>query len=293
MIQTYYKALAPGTYLNRLKQARCYLTFAVLYSVPYLFPQPTHVCMFYQYLANGMKSVSSIKNYISGARTWVLEHGGNAHAFAGYEQSMMIKAITKDSSHVVKRAFPLTLQHLSIIVAYLDSATNVPLSVKPCVLIGYSCYLRSSNLVSPNFALADGRHTILATNIVDNRTCLHIVITSTKTKVLPYSLIIPALPLSPLCPVQAWRYYVSKVNPHPLGPAFLFRRNSPLSSAVVVKLMKDALLSCPEVDIESISMHSIRRGAAQQAAKNGAELQQIMDRGGWSSKSGLSPYLKQ
>lgn len=126
MIRTYNKALAPGTYLNRAKQAHCYITFAVLYSVPYLSPLPVHVCMFSQYLANKFRSVSSVKNYLSGARTWIIEHGGSTLAFAGYEQSNMVKALTKDSTHVVKCAFPILLQHLFKIVSYLDKARNVP-----------------------------------------------------------------------------------------------------------------------------------------------------------------------
>lgn len=292
MIQTYSRALAPGTYVNRHKQAHCYITFALLYSVPYLAPLPVHICMFYQYLANKMNSVSSVKNYISGARAWVLEHGGNPSAFSGYEQSTMIKAITKDSTHVVKRAFPLSTEHLSIIVAYLDSARNVPLSVKPCILIGFSCYLRSSNLLSPLFTLAPGRHTMLAKHVSDKGNRLEVIISSTKTRAAPYSLIISHLPDSPLCPVSAWRQYLSRTNPDPLGPAFLLDQSTPLSSTLVVRLMKDALSNCNDVNVQAVSMHSLRRGAVHQATQNGFETQQIMDRGGWASRSGLSPYLK-
>lgn len=148
---TYLRALAPGTYLNREKQARCYITFAVLYNVPYLSPLPVHVCMFSQYLANKLDSLGSIKNYVSGARTWVLEHGGNIGAFAGYEQSMMIKSLSKDSKHTVKRAYPLTAHDILSIINYLDKARNAPLCIKPCILIGFSCYLRSSNLRSIHY----------------------------------------------------------------------------------------------------------------------------------------------
>lgn len=293
MVQTYSKALAPGTYVNRDKQARCYLTFAVMYGVHYLAPLPVHICMFYQFLANRMSSVSSIKNYISGARTWVIEHGGNPLAFSGYEQSMMIKAITKDSGHVVHRAFPLTLYHISVIVAYLDSARNVPLSVKPCILIGFSCYLRSSNLVSPNFVVWGGHHSLLTKHIVDSGPCLHIVIPSTKTRTVPYSVVIAAIPDSILCPVRAWRDYVAAVKPHRDAPAFIINHMTPLTSTLVVKFMRDALSGCKDVNVAAVSMHSLRRGAAQQAARNGSPKQQIMDRGGWASKSGLAPYLSQ
>lgn len=293
MIRTYSTALAPGTYVNRLKQARCYITFAVLYDVPYLSPLPTHVCMFYQYLANKLKSISSVQNYISGARAWVLEHGGDILAFSGHEHSTMIKALAKDSTHKVKRAFPLTLTHISAIVAYLDSARNVPLCVKPCILIGFLCYLRSSNLVSPNFMLWGGQHTLLSKHILDKGNSLSVTVPSTKTRVAPYMVIIPALADSSICPVLAWRRYVHCVNPPPSAPAFLLNPATSLTSALVVRLMRDALSNFQDADLAAISMHSLRRGAAQQAENIGVPLQQIMDRGGWASRSGIKPYLIQ
>lgn len=291
MIDTYSRALAPGTYINKDKQAHCYITFAVLYNVPYLSPTTVHICMFYQYLANKLSSISSVKNYISGARSWVIEHGGNPLAFAGYEQSMMMKALAKDSTHVVKRAFPLNFEHISAIVSYLDSARNVPLAVKPCILIGFSCYLRSSNLVSPNFVLYGGQHNLLTHHIVDRGNNLLITVPSTKTKRVPYSLVIPALADPSLCPVRAWRNYVYRVNPPRHAPAFLVNDVTPLSSTLVVRLMRDALSCFNDIELSAVSMHSLRRGAAQQAAANGAEVPQIMERGGWTSRSGVRPYL--
>lgn len=291
MLQTYSTALAPGTYVNREKQARCYLTFAVIYNVPYLCPSTVHICMFYQYLANKLNSISSVKNYISGARLWIAEHGGNNFAFTGYEQSMMIKSLTKDSTHVVKRAFPLTLQHLSVIVSYLDSARNAPLCIKPCILIGFSCYLRSSNLVSPNFVLWGGRHTLLTSHVTDRDNELRVLISSTKTNAVPYTVVIPAHVDPHLCPVVAWRYYYNRVRPAKNAPAFMLDHVSPLSAPLVVRLIKDALAGFEDVELLAISMHSLRRGAAQQAARDGAQLEHIMDRGGWASKSGVKPYL--
>lgn len=293
MIRTYSSALAPGTYVNREKQARCYITFAVLYNVPYLSPFPVHICMFYQYLANKLNSLSSIKNYISGARTWVTEHGGNTLAFTGFEQSMMVKALAKDSTHVVKRAFPLNTNHIAIILSYLDSARNVPLCIKPCILIGFSCYLRSSNLVSPNFAIWGGQHTLLRKHVIDRGDRLYVIVPSTKTRAVPYSLTIMPLDDPSLCPVQAWRRYVARVNPPLNGPAFLLHHATPLGAALVVKLMRDPLSGVQGLELSAITMHSLRRGAAQQAARDGAPLAQIMDRGGWASKSGLKPYLTQ
>lgn len=291
MIKTYARALAPGTYANRLKQAHCYITFAVLYNVPYLSPTPVHVCMYSQYLANKFRSISSVKNYMSGARTWVLEHGGDPGTFLTHEQSMMIKALTKDSEHVVKHAFPLLIHHIFKIVSYLDKACNVPLSVKPCILIGFSCYLRASNLVSPSFAVLGGPHTLQAKNVIDCGSALKIVITSTKTKTVPYSLIIPACQNVHICPVNAWRVYTRSVPLSPTSPAFMLNRVTPLNAALVVALIRDSLSGDPDIDVCQITLHSLRRGAAQQAAESGFSLSEIMARGGWASKSGVKPYL--
>lgn len=247
--------------------------------------------MYAQFLANKFNSVASVKNYMSGARTWVLEHGGNVSAFLGYENAMMLKAINKASNHVVKRAFPLSLVHIQRIVSYIDKASNAPLCIKPCILIGFSCYLRSSNLVSPNLSVFTGPHTLLAKNVIDSGSALKIVITFTKTKMYPYSLIIPSCTDSLLCPVLAWRRYKSQNTLNPEVPAFVVDRFTPLGAPLVVNLMRDALAGFEKIDVNQISMHSLRRGAAQEASSLGGSLTDIMTRGGWSSRSGLRPYL--
>lgn len=291
MLETFSKALAPGTYANRQKQAHSYITFAVLYNVSYMCPTPVHICMYAQYLANKFDSVSSVKNYMSGARTWVLEHGGNTSAFLGYENSMMLKAINKDSNHVVNRAFPLALSHVHRIVSYLDKARNAPLCVKPCILIGFSCYLRSSNLVCPTLSTLTGPHTLRSKNVIDTGSALKIVITSTKTKMLPYTIMIPFCDDPILCPVRAWRTYKSQFSLNPEGPAFVINGITPLSAGLVVSIMRDALSGFQNIDVSRITMHSLRRGAVQQASSQGCSIPEIMCRGGWSSRSGVRPYL--
>lgn len=96
---------------------------------------------------------------------------------------------------------------------------------------------------------------------------------------------------SDICPVNAWRRYVEVHPLSPNSPAFMLDFHTPLTPMVVVKVMKDALLSYPDVDLDSITMHSLRRGAAQSAESNGAPLAEIMKRGAWKSKADIKPYL--
>lgn len=165
--------------------------------------------------------------------------------------------------------------------------------IKPCILIGYSCYLRASNLLAPSFAVVGGPHTLLARNVIDRGDGLEVIIKSTKSTSKPYSLFVPSSPILEMCPVRAWRLYKASQHFHQYGPAFVINKVNSLNQSLVVNLMRDALSGDPDIDVTQISMHSLRRGAAQQANLAGESLSDIMARGAWASKSGVRPYLTQ
>lgn len=176
-LQTFNNALAEGTYSNRRRQAEAYITFAVKYNVDYLFPTVTNVCMFpWQFLANNHLAISSVKNYLAGAKTWIAEHNGDISPFLSSELAAMIKSLTKSSDHVTKRAYPLTLHDISLICMYLDSASNTPLAIKSCILTGFYGFLRSSNLVSNSATNWEGPHSLLAWNVIVTSRGLNLVI---------------------------------------------------------------------------------------------------------------------
>lgn len=290
MCSTFNSALAPGTYENRHKQAAVYIKFLLQYNVPYLSPDVTQVCMLAQYLANSYSAISTVRNYISGAKTWVLEHNGNVSAFLSHELNVMLKSLAKKSSHVVRRATPLSFDDIIEICRFTDIHALVPPAVKPCILIGFSCYLRSSNLLAPFSAEWGGPHTLLRRHVREIQGGLKITVLSTKTRSTPYSLFVPAHSVPRICPVLAWNKYVKIVDPNPNGPAFVINNLQTLSSQLVVDIMKQALQSSPNIDAEGISMHSLRRGAVQTAESSGHNLDDIMKRGGWASKAGVTPY---
>lgn len=248
--------------------------------------------MYCQYLANNHVAISSVKNYLSGARTWVHEHLGNTAAFMSTELALMIKSVSKKSQHVTKRAQPLSYDDIRYVSMYLDSARNAPPAIKPCILIGYSCYLRGSNLVSPSHSLWGGTHTILAKNIFVTLEGLMVVIMSTKSRIKPYVINIPYGDEQQLCPVRAWVNYKRMVNPVSTGPAFILADGAPVTSKVVLQFIKTALGNDPSRDVSSITLHSLRRGAVKNAQQQGVPKNEIMDVGAWSSSSGLKPYLQ-
>lgn len=294
MLTSYSDSVAPGTSANRLTQAKTYITFCVIYQVDPLSPTSSELCMYVQYLKNSFAAPTTVKNYLSGARTWIGEHGGNLNPFSTLEYHQLTAGITKRTVHVPRRAAPLEWHHIKVIVSFLDSSPNIPLAVKPCVLIGYYTFLRSSNLLSPTMSSWGGPHTLSAQDLVLHDHGLEISVRSTKTKTdpAPVKTIIPWGLDSALCPAMAWFTYASKINPWALGPAFVMNDLQPLTARHVVGLMRLALRDSKDLTPSNISMHSLRRGAAQSAVKQGTSLDLVKERGMWRSDSGIAPYLR-
>lgn len=293
MLSSYTAALAPGTIANRKKQAQEYLTFALIYRIPYLGPSITHVCMYAQSLANKHAAPTSIKNYLSGSKSWVGEHGGSLHAFESPQLARLVKSFVKNSHHIPSRAFPLAARHIRAICDFLDGCPQAPLGAKPAILIGFSCFLRGSNLLSPTMLEWGGPHTLLAIDIKESDQGLSIFIRSTKTRSpnSSFSFTIPPGEDSRYCPVAAWRYYKSAIRPWPFGPAFLNYNNLPLTPRQLVGLMCIALDGHTDVTPAQVTMHSLRRGATHEAVDQGIPIETIQRRGTWKSKTGMRPYL--
>lgn len=64
----------------------------------------------------------------------------------------------------------------------------------------------------------------------------------------------------------------------------------PLTSKPIVTVL-NAVLGPKLQHGQSVSMHSLRRGGTQTAARAGASEQHLMTHGTWRSKSGLKYYL--
>lgn len=292
-LDTYNNAAAPGTLKNRHRQAQTYIEFALSYNIGYLAPSPVSAAMYVQHLANLHASTASIKNYLSGAKHWIISHMGDPSAFAAFPAQEVLRKVTKESTHVPVQALPLTPAEVNMIIRFLDGTPNFPLAVKPCLLISYACMFRASNSVSPSARQWGGAHTLRACDVIESADGLDIIIRSTKTTsaAKPVMIHVDQIPHSPVCPLQAWRHYYGLVSPPPLGPAFLHVSGLPLTAGPVVSAIRTALKAAGYHNANRYSMHSLRRGAAQLVAGLGAPVSDIMRHGVWSSTSGLRHYV--
>lgn len=209
---------------------------------------------------------------MSGAKYWVTIHGGDPSAFSSTEVGEIIKAITVEANHVPLQAPPLFPSDIRLIAAYLDLNQNLDRAIKPCILISYTCMLRSSNVLSPNLAVWAGAHTLLAWDIRYDNGALNVLIRSTKTTISnnPTLLRVEPADSSIVCPIRAWFDYVRAVRVLPLGPAFVTNEGRPLTAVPVVAAMRAALKQALAPNFAKVSMHSLRRGAAQTGQRGGA-----------------------
>lgn len=249
--------------------------------------------MYARFLGNSFASVASVKNYLSGAKSWVSHHQGDPSAFASQEPADVVKYIGSSSNHMPMPAYPISTSDLGIICQFLDSRPHIPLAFKACILIGFASFLRASNITSPTLEAWGGAHTLRVCDISDTVDGLTLFIHSTKTtkNKLPLQLRILPAQSSTLCPVQAWRNYKDSVNPWPFGPAFMINASTPVTPRPTVNFMRLALASAGHSCYHLVSMHSLRRGGAQLAYSAGADSEALMRHGTWKTKSGLDHYL--
>lgn len=93
-------SLAPGTLKNKANQARLYIKFCLAYNISYLHPTILDVALFTRFLGNSFTSTATIKNYLSGAKSWVTHHRGDYHAFGSPESGDVLRHIAATNNHI-------------------------------------------------------------------------------------------------------------------------------------------------------------------------------------------------
>lgn len=293
MLESYDNAFSKGTLANKARQAKLYIKFSLYYTFPPLFPSLINLGMYARFLANSYTSPATHKNYMSGAKSWVRDHGGDFSSFESCQVNTVMKGTQLKSTHVPSPAPPITQKELKLIVIYIHVSHHPPINIKAAILLGFACMLRSSNLLSPTITSWGGPHTLQMYDIKRVHSGLKVSIRSSKTIRNKTSIVLDVIPSNSnfLCPVKAWDAYVNMFRPPLSGPAFILPSGLPLTARPVVNIIRSALKSAGYINYNSYSIHSLRRGATHVAASLGASSQDLKAQGTWASDAGLNFYL--
>ena len=294
-LASYNAAFTEQTWLNKIKQAETYLTFALIYGFDILTPTIADACTFVQYLVNSLQSPTSRKNYLSGARWWILERGGDPTALTSREAKAVERGAIRLSPHVTTPAPPLHPTDLVKVAQALDNIQDGYI-YKAALTMGYFGFLRTSNLLAPRAALWGGTHTLKRHDVIIHNTGLLLIIRSSKTIRLgttPPTISLPTIPGSPVCPTAAWKAYVTRVPAHPASNAFIMTDGTHLTNNRLITVLRATLLALGSPHALTTTSHSLRRGGSQAAQLAGAAHQDIQAHGTWKAKGSLKTYLAQ
>ena len=292
MRTSYSAAFAPGTLQNRSRQTRAYLTFMLGHNRPPLNPSILDILLYTQFLANSLNSPASVKNYISGAKSFLHQQGAPVAMFSSPLLGNLFKGITKLSAHIPVPAPVIDLTRFKLMCDILAAMDGDAATVRAAVLLGFATFVRQSNLLPSS--LSGQHHCIRRRDCVLEESTLWVTINSSKTIYDPAKrVVIPVLPfLSRYCPVTAWTEYVRRVPLDPEAPAFMLSPSSPLTPIRLNSYMRVILGSLGLPQADKVTVHSLRRSGAQAAAANGATREHLMIHGTWASAA-INSYVPQ
>ena len=283
MTATYQAAFTPGTHQNRARQARSYVTFMLYYSLPHLNPSITDVLLYAQCLANTFKNPTTHKNYLSGAKTFITQAGGNPSAFFSPILHNFLKGVARLSTHEINQAPAIPLDMIKRVCDLLAALSPDAATIRLAVLLGFTSFLRQSNLLlTPGYSAT---HCLRRGDVTDAGDHLWLSINSSKTISDPRLKVAIPIPSfdNRYCPVMAWRQYLQRVPLPPDSPALMLDSSRPLTPAIVNSYLRAALTALSFPLAQQVTVHSLRRSGARECALHGAPEEHVMKHGTWTS----------
>ena len=168
-------------------------------------PPLTAALLYIQCLVNSFKNIASVRNYLSGARTFIIAAGGSATPLSAPLIATVLRGASRLANHVPQPAPPLSrsaLLRLCGAVRLMGGDGRVAMAA---VLFGVTTFLRQSNSL-PHSLNVSGPHLIARGDFTWSPRGLLVLVRSTKTRHPPdaaLTLLVAPAPGSPFCPVVA------------------------------------------------------------------------------------------
>ena len=285
MQTSYSAAVTDSTAANRLRQTRTYLSFMLGRRCDPYSPTLINILLYIQLLANSFKSVATVKNYLSGAKTFLTQQAAPTYLFSSPVISNLFKGLQRLSNHIPTPAPAIDLVSLKRACTLLLGLGGDALTARAAMLMGFATFLRQSNLLPHSATAWHSPHTLRRRDIYEQDGYLRVTVNSSKTITDPLARVaIPVAPsLTEHCPVMAWRQYVRRTPLDPDAPAFMFSPHVPVTPQRLTSYLRAALAAVGFQQAHKVTVHSLRRSGAQECARRGASQQQLMQHGTWTS----------
>lgn len=247
-------------------------------------PTQLQINLYTAFLANSFNPPQTIKNYLSGARTFLRDKGMDISILASPKHKQTVRGVERRSLHVPRQAPELSIDEIKSISSSM-SLMGAPISgERAAFLIMYATFLRKSNVI---FSHNSPLHVLRTCDINLMNDILWISIMSSKTITSPADAAsLPIYPApGPHCPIQAWFTHLDHWPRPPTAPAFLTSMGTPISPSSLLTIIRSCLSAINSNNAPSFSFHSMRRTGSRHAARAGASVEDVMTLGDWSSSS--------
>lgn len=281
-------AFAAGTVKNLHTQWKSFLMFCIYFDVT---PVPASVetlCLYVQFLGRTFKSVSAIRNYISGVKLMHMLVDAQCPQFTAVELKLALRGVERLKQHRVKQAAPVTPEILLDLFQVLDLSEDQHLVFWCLSLIAFFTMARKSNLVPTSVRAFDKAKQLCRGDIVVSEDCLLVSYKWSKTnqfakKVLFVPLL--SMPESILCPVRAYRAMINRIPAISQAAAFSIVKHGKLVPLLYhqFQCLIRQFISQTGRDGENFSSHSFRRGGATTAFRARVPPELIQVQGDWAS----------
>ena len=233
-------AFATGTVVNHQRQAKFYIAFMLKAHLNPLFPTVSSLLHYAQLLANSFKSVLSVKNYLSGAKTFVTSVGGDPTPFLARPLQLVIRGLSRLSLHVPQNAPALDPASIRAVCDVLWTLGPDARVARAALLFGFVTFLRQSNFLATQSGEV---HLIRRDAVRSTLRGLAIHVASTKTLTPSNTVIIPVDRANnpKYCPVLAYQA-AARATPAPgSSPLFLTTLGRPLTAQGLTSLIRSTL----------------------------------------------------
>ena len=243
--------------------------------------------MYAQYLANTHNNVRPVKNYISGAKSFVRNINGNTVPFDSYLLVNLIKGVARLSAHVPSRPPTLTASEVRRAADGLAAYGPGGTVARAALLFGVATFLRQSNFFAGGATTA--AHLLTRGDLNFRPGGLDVTVRSTKTiwdardaVVIP----VAAARGSPYCPVAACKSALSLVPVPMCAPIFLWPGSlRPVTATQLTNMLRLTVRRQGYPGWPLVTLHSLRHTGATLALGRGATLPEVMAHGTWRSSA--------
>lgn len=285
LVRSLEASLAEGTKANLHNQAKLYFTFMFEHGVDPYSPSSLAVLLYTQFLANSFKSPQSVKNYISGARSFLRTRGYYVPYMYNDRINSVYKGNARLSIHDSKQAPVILMPILKDLSTTLLISGNHMTGERAAFLCMFALALRQCN-VTPGGTVG-GVHVIRTCDCRLTGSTLWVSLRSSKNITAPGEAV--TLPIESTggrhCPVAAWLHHCGIVERAAHEPAFLLASGHSIAPAYLVKLLRNTLKLIGVKNYYDYTLHSFRRSGAYEAAANGAPVEAVAALGNWRSDS--------